>query len=88
MLAELIRANQPSIVNREPTRSPRSSCTRRRARRSGRCALERPFDEDVRAACADLPLDLVGDACALQDHVHPLRDVLVGRTLSHRHLER
>jgi hypothetical protein len=54
----------------------------------GRCALERPFDEDVRATGADVPLDLVGDARALQDHVHPLGDVLVGRTLSHGHLER
>ena len=43
----------------------------------GCCALEEPLDEDVGAACADLLLDLVRDACALQHHVHPLGDVLV-----------
>jgi hypothetical protein len=58
------------------------------APRSGRCALERPLDEDVRAACTDLPLDLVGDTRALQDHVHPLSDMLVGRTPGHRRHER
>jgi hypothetical protein len=55
---------------------------------SGGCALERPLDEDVRAARTDLPLDLVGDTRPLLDHVHPLRHVLVGRTLGHRHLSR
>jgi len=53
-----------------------------------RCALERTLDEDVRATGADLPLDLVGDARTLHDDVHLLGDVLVGRTLGHRHHER
>jgi hypothetical protein len=42
----------------------------------------------VRATCADLPLELVGDAGALHDYVYLLGDVLVGWTLGHRHLER
>ena len=49
----------------------------------GRCALEGPLAEDVRAAGADLTLDLVRDACALQDDVHLLRDVLMGLLLCH-----
>jgi hypothetical protein len=74
MLAELISRDQPF---------------RRADRyRSGRCALERTLDEDVRATRADLLLGLVGNTRALHDHVHPLRHVLMGETLGHRQLER
>ena len=92
----LAHGGKLAIVNRDPTRYDARAALVVHASAGETlgavlrcCALERPLDEDVRATRADLPLDLVGDARTLHDHVHLLRDVLVGRTLgAHRHHER
>ena len=58
--------------------NPPRPCSRRRARRSGRGALDRLHVEHAGAGLADLPLHLVRDTGLLKQHVHALRDVLVG----------